>query len=542
MTEGAVELPFAWFWVPLPEPIGLPDGFRYVEDADLLAAALLEGGGHSVQTSVYVHQIEEIDGGTGSLLQSLMQVAVDAINRSPDRVGSGTQYPPISDPPADVRRALTVVEMAVPWRGRAYGEPHDDDGENASEAFDRGLQTVRRLQQSYATVVQTPVRLVSLNTLPVFVPMSVGTVFIDGARLPTLGDLSVFMTNPLAIKREIRPEELTEELLEALGRMLNMPEGGSAFAGFADLRREAWVQRDYEGNTRLAALTVGMAGETLLTTLLLHMMWEEQVSPVGAAELLNAKPFLATRLNSEYHPRLGGRWSGVTGAVAAYTADVMNLRNRVAHTTHEPTREEMHASFHALTGLERYVGDLLANERNLLQYPRTAMAWMGRSGLSRRGRWTRRMQAITTDPSEPNWTVTFARWRFFVDVALSESPTHPPRSPGRLRLFVDVHRDGRVDWRLYDPETRQGAQVDRNALDLDPESLNAVDSLLAYLRGEGVDTTVRTEVAFDASKLDLSDFAWAAEYRVFEDMPLFAARRGGTDTDASRDRWRARQR
>lgn len=514
------ELPCVWFWIPLPEPLALPNGLTFEEGADLDTGTFLRRGGHSVESSIHVHQVEDVASETATLMQALLQVAKNAVDRSPERVASAKRYPGVTDPPDEIRRRLTIVEMACMWPGGA-GAESDDDEDDVSEAFDRALQSVRRLQQAYATVLQRAVRLVSLNTLPLFVPMSVGTVFVDEARLPSLGELSLFMTNPRALTREMPPEQLSGPHLEAVARILSLPGGGTPFAGFADLRREAFVQRDFDGNTRLAALTVGVAGETLLTTLLLHLMWEDQRASAEAAQLLTTKPNLTSRLQSEYHSRLGGRWNG-SGPVVHYAQSVVNLRNRVAHTAHEPTRDEMHAAFDGLAALEHYIGDLLANEHNLNRYPRTAMAWMGEKGLSARGRWTRRMQQLTSDSAEPNWTVTFARWRFFVDAALSAEPVHPGSRLSQLRLFVDVYPDGDVRWLLYDSETHHAANAGRETARLDAETLNVVDRLVAYLLEDGIDTVVRTAVALDEAQLDVSGIDWVPEYELFADLGIFA--------------------
>ncbi len=115
----------------------------------------------------------------------------------------------------------------------------------------------------------------------------------------------------------------------------------------------------------------------------------------------------------------------------------------------------------SLFELEHYLGDRLAAGHNLKRYTRTAMAWLAESQLRRRNRWTRHVQRLVLDPSEPNWVDAFSRWRLHVDRALSPSPDPPGRDPTKLMLYADRLDDGAVRWVLHDPTAAHAAIVNR---------------------------------------------------------------------------------
>ncbi|MDP8975631.1 MAG: hypothetical protein M3N28_04560 [Actinomycetota bacterium] len=474
--------PTAWFFIPLPHALGLDDG-HIIEMVREPSVEDLEERGRAafLDVSLVVHQDERDGSRVAEDLAALFRLAEGALGLQeasglPHDGDAGDLSTGMESIPA-FRRRVTVMEAAVPL-------PASANDEDVSDVFDSALEAVRQVQRAYAAVVQRPVPLVTLSNLPPFLPMAKGSLDFLAGEPPQHDELLPFGLGPSQVALEIGEGPLDDRLKEAFGQVLHEFSAGSAFAPYAELRREAWVQRDYEGNTRVAVMLAGTSGEVFLDTLLLHLMWEESTSPEEAAQVFEDRQWHRTRVLSEYHPRLGGLWRDVgAGAVARYLSEVVQLRHRVVHAGYEPSRDEMHAAFAVMNALEKYTGDLLASGRGQRKYPRTGMAWLGNRGFEQRHAWTRRMQEITRDESEPNWILTFARWRFFVDREMNPNAPVPGRSADDVILFVDLAADGIERWVLYDERTRHAAVVDGRAM-LSERETDIVEAMVGAIARE----------------------------------------------------------
>lgn len=150
------------------------------------------------------------------------------------------------------------------------------------------------------------------------------------------------------------------------------------------------VQRSHRGNERLTVVLAAAAGEVLLDTALLHLLWEEEIEPADAALRFPREKSALLRSIEHLSPRLGGNWHrNGRGAVASYAKDVIEMRNRVMHAGHNPSPADAASAWSSLMDLEQSLGDRLCSDRCFRSHPRTAYAWLGEDGLRRRDRWAR---------------------------------------------------------------------------------------------------------------------------------------------------------
>jgi hypothetical protein len=239
---------FLWFFLPLPEPLGVPQNWIARELSD--PRSLFEGSGSSgVSRSLLIHQVPRSVNVFLSDFADVYSAAFEAISRSRTPARAQGDEAPVDGVPdleagADSNTSvITVAEVAV----SVSAEPLDEAVVDA--ALDTAIELVRHLQLAVATVLQRGVRLVSRATLPPLVPIFHGHLnpapqpptfleaiehFVEGCGPP-----GVF---------SLRPKTLTEDELTKLRHAVDQLARPSAFAAYADLRREAFVQRDLEGN------------------------------------------------------------------------------------------------------------------------------------------------------------------------------------------------------------------------------------------------------------------------------------------------------
>jgi hypothetical protein len=293
----------------------------------------------------------------------------------------------------------------------------------------------------------------------------------------------------------------------------------SPFGRYGDLRREARTQRAFEGNRRFAVIALATGAEVLLDSMLVHMAWEERLTPDDAAALFNRNESHSRRVATSLPQRLGGDWNPKGhGVVGTYFQRLVYLRHRVVHTGHEPTEVEMSAAWDALFALEHFLGDRLAAPGVLNRYTRTAMAWIGESELRRRNRWTRHVQRLTGDDREPNWLDSFARYRLHVDHALDPNAPHPGHDASKIDLYADRLPSGAIRWIAHDSDTAHAAEVNPHGL-VPPENIQRVTALLGRLTSDDPGDR-RVMVQFEPL-LDLDQLAWRPDHELFPELAIY---------------------
>lgn len=454
----------AYFFLPLPEPLGLPDGYsiRIAEDApgQWYRTGDWPPSPMHVAGSLLFHHAER-PSPEAEDLSVLFGVAARALpdpeRADPDRIELGRPGLPSTD--------VTVVEMAVGFdmpTGQADDAAvHDGDlvdgpfYEAVSDAFDRGLRYVRDVQRAYYTVRRQPVRLVAREALPFMVPLGIRRVFDDdGEPQPFRAPLSAFL---LHMNVTARDNDLDQEQLDVLSAAMLHQTSNGPFASHLDFVREAEVALVRDGAHRAAVLFTATACEVLLDDLLAHLLWQERTRPEDAAVVFES--WLTARVKTQYHPRLGGNWSvDRPGPVREWSLKVAGLRNRVVHGGYEPSLDEARAAADAAQDLNAYACDLVAEKARA--YPRTALVLPGERGLRRRGKWSRRLAELADDPAEVPWTETFARWRQAMQRARADSPVAVAPSLADAWTYLVVRSDGQQQWVVHDRAAGMASAVD----------------------------------------------------------------------------------
>ncbi len=520
----------AYFFVPLPEPLGLADK-SVLPIREGAPAAWWEAGDGvppPVHTagSLMFHQTTRPSPETDEVgvLVEIAKAAVPGADQ-PDwpPAGSGAGQPDVE---------MTVVEMAVGFDmppgadDNAGDEGEDEDGafrDALSDAFDRGLQYVRDVQRAYYTARRRPVRLVSREAMPFAVPFAVRRVYDDDGELVLFtAALSMFL---LHMNVTFRDGDLDDSERQTFAAALRHQTVGGAFSSYLEFVREGDVALGRDGAYRAAVMFTATACEVLLDDLLAHLLWEDRVRPEDAARVFES--FLTARVKREYHPRLDGSWTVERdGPVRSWATDVADLRNRVVHAGYEPTLQEARAAADAAQDLNAHLCDAVAAKA--AAYPRTALLLPGADGLRRRGLWTRRLDELQDDPSEVPWTETFGRWRLAMRRARADSPVAVAPSAAAGWVYLVVRADGRTQWVVHDRAAGLAAAVDRSAVSgVLPGQQEALDGLSSEILAGGEHDDVSVRVA-GARVAGPPPQAWLPEYRL---VPLAGVMVDGNDLD-----------
>lgn len=457
-------IPGLWFFLPLPHPIGLPAGWR--SELALPPPALLRSGRltSGLASSLLIHQVEPTRHGYLEDMAELMSFAIQTMKSGTEersRVDLDRFMDEVGNSLSPLHSIRTIAEIAVP------GFDGIDEDE-VLRALDLAISHVRWVQRAVAMATSSGVRLIARETLPPSVPTFAGVAHFTTADDPkprppeVRSGIEYFIPNCAPSSAlGIRPEPFDARMLDRVARFSDHVISGAPFDVYTDIRREAMVQRSFDGNSRLAVVALASAGEVLLDTALLHMLWEEHVPPRDAAALFDRNEGHTARVSRQFPGRLGGGWYPEANSPAGrYLRDLVRLRHRVVHAGHDPSSEELEAAWSALFDLERYLGDRLAAGSNLKKYGRTAMAWMAESGLRQRNRWTRFIRELGDDRREPSWVETFGRWRRHVDRALDDSAPRPGANVDDLMLYAELIGDDALVWKVHDASTCHAAIVD----------------------------------------------------------------------------------
>ncbi|MFD3473120.1 hypothetical protein ACFWWM_43800 [Streptomyces sp. NPDC058682] len=128
---------------------------------------------------------------------------------------------------------------------------------------------------------------------------------------------------------------LDEDQLTSLNAHLQRLWDGSPLEPAMERATDARRAFRRDGDYRNAVVQAAMFAEIVLTSTLSLMLWEEQLEAPSVEQAVVVFDFsrgggLATRVKTEYAPRLGGDWNRtLPGPVHDWTHAVAALRNRV---------------------------------------------------------------------------------------------------------------------------------------------------------------------------------------------------------------------
>lgn len=223
------------------------------------------------------------------------------------------------------------------------------------------------------------------------------------------GGMGLFLANA---GRHATPPSIDEAPdVSGLVTMLSRMNRGDPFVPYSEHSRLAWRALLYEGDSVGSVLRGHIASEVLLDALLMLLAWEEGVAAEEAAAWFDAS--LSVRVRTRYSSRLGGSWdlNRDDQPVGIWSSNVRVLRNRVAHVGVIPAVEEATAALRAVNELADWLKERLIAKSGA--YPRTALLFIGQVGFERRDVFRGGIRRFVEEqmPSEPDWLVSFGRWR-----------------------------------------------------------------------------------------------------------------------------------
>lgn len=339
-TAGVgVSLKVAYFFLPLETPLSIPDKsiFRGQERPPP------ESGFEQRYLGVDWDDYEGLFGCriscrfhhlVGSEIDAFQYAALEAV-----RVAfPSTQFGDDSSGPVSQPVTVTVAEVAVALDG--------DSDSDLSNALDEAVALVADLQRAYSAVARQPMPITTRSRLPLLVPYAIRTVTHgeNEPRWPAADDIDVMFPREPAVHRLLPPPSAEQparfsgkELVGARAPVLDGP-----FRHVHESWRNANVALG-QGDYAVAAILMGVTCEQSIRALLLCLLWEDELDPPKAFRVLyerngntrNANTLLAAiidRLSISRETDLAAQEMAV---------GVLDLRNRVLHRAHQPTRDEV---------------------------------------------------------------------------------------------------------------------------------------------------------------------------------------------------------
>lgn len=390
-------------------------------------------------------------------------------------------------------------------------------------ALSTAIDDVRNYQRGYYAATGDAITLLTRERLPILIPFYVRTMKSEQGSCPeSMRHLAVVKPYDRSL---ISPAVLDDEQLAKIADAVGHVTDDNAFVKNLDTYREAKLALKRDGDTRIAAILIGVAAETLLDEVLLSLMWEEGKRPEDVAG--NWEPRLMMRIKGEFPSRLGGRWDlKAASPVTNWETDIVRLRNRVAHSTDTPSHQTATLALSRMDELIRFLVDQLLQKKRLARYPRTAWMLAGEQGFQTRGVVATEIERLQNDPTEPIWYETFARWR---DTFLRcRRATQIPRegSGDMSILGVVAFPDGTLKWCQHDPQQRLARAVETDVDALPIAQQSSVNEILRKVRHVPEPVAISLESNSEIPFTIAGD--WREDYRFF---PIFNPMVGGPDLD-----------
>lgn len=515
-----------YFFLPLPEPLQLPDNHR-VETLDAMSSTDLrrahreydwhpEGGtGYLVASSRIWQTTVPRAAHLGPILHATREVAYRAVPTLNHLVG--TEDMPSTDDEETVPR--TVVEVAV-----RVAEFDDQAG----GAFEVAVECVQAIQRAHYLVGRRPLTLLTVENAPFAVLMARREARpSDGPSGGWPDELDVYMPNTNVQEIAAEPE-WGEDKVHQFGDVIAVRQV-APFIPMAQLIEEGRHALRRRGDYRTAVTLLYSASEVMFDTLLMHMLWEENKSPEAAASECFSDAGLQTRLKAHYASRLRGNWHfDREGPLSAWNRYLASIRHRIVHSGYTPSRDEAYRASSAFDSLHAFITDRVTIGQFIRRYPITAMSLMGVGGLKAHGRWTKWLERLVSDPREVEWPTTFGRWKVWLDtlrdvaesVAVEDDDCMPV-------LLFETEKDD--TWWLHDTVSHLVIQTETPS-DITDEA----KTLHAQQREEFIEQAQlgdRGSLAwFGASGSPLPGAEWTPEYEV---LPFHGIMRDGSDVHVS---------
>lgn len=528
----------AFFFLPLPEPIGLPpeepqvfektetlDEFfdrspERLDEPQIVETVILKA--HQIAWSAPVTGIDD----------SLIQLMRDALpwlyapeSKSKQESCAETDNQEESIFPV----AVTVIE------GAALLPEHASDWEAAlSDAFDRVLSRVQQLQSAYYLARDRPVTHLTREILPSTVLYAIADIDEEGVPADAgEGGPGLFSTN-LNSAALFPDENISDDELDKFRSHLDLVASDNPMANARDLDREALAAFHLRGDYRAAVIFVAAACEAKLDLALQFLLWEEGASPQTAASCFTGrKNSITARAKSFYSSRIGGNWSlDNKGPIRDWFFKVARVRNQIVHAMYRPSANEALEALSSGEALVSYISDLMASNKVSKPYPRTTISIVGKSALIRRGKWSQDLEKLAENKSEADWWAVFSNWSRWVDkerAVLSDEPWSPEGTRKLIPLAVILGNDA-LGWVLHD---RYNKQAIRAKTKINQSSTEDLARLLrehtAALRSQGFTRPYSAGVPLDLEPMG----EWVPEYDLVPEAQISVDLQVPTSWDAT---------
>lgn len=395
------------------------------------------------------------------------------------------------------------------------------------EALSICIDHLRKIQKAVHMLRRQPINLVTPENMPAAVPLIVRHLSAtrNNASLATVRYIAV----RTSIETLVFHNPLMNDELEKLG-VARQQVSEAPFTIHLDLHREAHVALQRNGNTRLGALMSGISAETLLDELILYLMWEDRFTPEHAAA--EWREGLTNRVTSELQARIGGPWDLSKSTPPGFWAqDVVALRNRVAHSGYEPTREEAWRALETVNTLVKFLCDRIADPKIRNKYPRTALTLVGHEGLKKRNALTKRLRILQENPTEVDWQATFSMWHAtWLRCRQDRNGVKRSPDPSRSNLLLVLNTDGRNLWVLHDYVVAMAIEVTVDETLISPEARHSMSLTINQYRESGM----KERISVLVENLRYKDFfpgcEWVEQYHL---VPLTGVMVDGSDSNVA---------
>jgi len=328
-----------------------------------------------------------------------MQGAIEAVEKISFRV-LGHLLPERSDDPVEVPDARVVVTEMV--------TPLPDVDSSVQIAFRRCFDCLQDVSRAFGNSLRPP-----------YAPLELSDVFpsvlfaAPSDRSGTDHQFSMYLIPGSIPEDYMSPDDLNRDQVTQFSVHLRRLREGDPFTLCSERAHRAQAAA-HAGDFTTAVIDVAVASEILLDAVLSCMLWEEKFGAADAATALGRS--VSQWMRGDFPQRLGGSWDQTgAGPVAAWRADIANVRNRIVHRGYRPSEAEGDSALHAFERLDGHVRERLVEKR--LDYPRTALLLLGEPGLQRLGGLSRRMRDRVAELNEDpdTWVRAHVDWRDAVD-------------------------------------------------------------------------------------------------------------------------------
>lgn len=513
----------AYFFIPLPDALALPDQLtRGIVDTTAVERVANEGLPlEHLSVSIRFHTASRASTDAQTILM-LFAIAGKALpDHDGERNGAGQPSDSAAQPPL---QPVTVAEVMVPldFPSTSAGPADEEEVAALSDAFDKGLHSLRQIQRAYYLARREPIRLASRESLPFAVPLGLRRLDRDTAESFAV-TTSLYFVNANAAAA-VGGEGWTDEDNRAMDTAIRFRLDEGVFATSMDFMREATVALVKTGDYRSAVIFSATACEVLFDDLLAHLQWEEGERPEDAAVAFDS--LLSKRVKNQFHQRLGGVWSlDSPGPIREWFTKVAGIRNRAVHSGLEPSLQQARDALETAEQLLTHLGDLVASRATT--YPRTALVLPGEFGLRRRGKWDPVLESLAHDDLEVPWRDTFRRWRAAMQRERTDSAIATDASLDRARILLVIHPDHSERWVAHDAASGMAASIRSDSVILNAEQASQIDFLRGHVANLAPTEAISIQVE-DAALAPTIEIVWIAEYRL---VPQAGVQVDGRDFD-----------